>query len=728
MLIQQSRLPSRAGASSAVRTRSPCILTPDSVGAVPHDRNPANCEGTDNMNRGSDSMTLDTLNRAQRRRTAAIVSPLLAGLALVVLLASPSSAQAPPKLTVNGVTVSGASVIAAVTVADSTGKPIAGLADSSFAVEIDGQPVPSIELDSNVDSALPLGMVLTMDISNTMSPASISGAKDAFSGLIRALRSTDEATLVTISTQVTQVVKPTSDQAALIAGVNGVNPGGRTALYAAVVRSVEYAKAAPQPRKVIVLVTEGGGRVGEEFGGASGDISRTMALNATATGGAAVFVVGIGKEADVTFLSALAQNSGGQYTSASSGKDVARLYTLISERLRLEYSLTAPLPTGLPAGLHTMTVTANGARGQTTFTTSVAIAAPPPPAFTGLAAELTQKSVVKVTNLPTGSNVRFLLDGQAVTNPGASDRRSIELDPYKLDPKAPHTLRAQYDPADAAKAVEASFRVVSLPPKIVQPTTLPGLRPGDFVRVELLAQAGSNPEVTYLVDGQAVETDTAKPYEFTLPPASGFAAGEHTFAVSVDAGGQKVEQSFAFQGPKPPGAKSNALAYGILALFVVAALGAAGYGGRVALARSKARRDALVVTDAPERLIEWADAHRGDRTLPQPVAPVGETKPAGPWGVFEVIEGDGAGSEFPLKEDRELVGRGKFCSVRLMDKTIEEAHFVVTREGELLASTPTCRVLIDGAEVRSGQLVDGSEVRLGGTVLRYRSGETAQDA
>ena len=165
----------------------------------------------------------------RRRRASTLRRPLplpfafgaglLAGMVLFTAVAGQTFAQAPVKLTVNGVTVSGASVIASVTVADSSGKPIAGLADTSFAVEVDGRAVSGIELDSNVDSALPLGMVLTMDISNTMTPASIAGAKDAFSGLIRSLRSTDEATLVTISTQVTQVVKPTSDQAALIAGV-----------------------------------------------------------------------------------------------------------------------------------------------------------------------------------------------------------------------------------------------------------------------------------------------------------------------------------------------------------------------------------------------------------------------------------------------------------------------------------------------------------------------------
>ena len=670
-------------------------------------------------------MRFDVKSRLYDSPKAGLARVALSGLLILVafVAAGPASAQTPAKVSVNGVTVSGSSFTASVTVADSTGKPVAGLTDASFTVEVDGQPVASVDADSNVDTALPLGMVLTMDISNTMSPASIAGSKEAFTNLIRSLRPTDEATLVTISTQVTQVVKPTSDQAALIAGVNGVTPGGRTALYAAVVKSVEYAKAAPQPRKVIVLVTEGGGRVGEEFGGASGDISRTMALNAAATGGAPLFVVGIGKEADVVFLSALAQNSGGQYISASSGSEVSQLYTLMSDRLRLQYNLTMPLPVGLPAGEHKVKVTSNGVTGEASFTTTVAVAAPPPPAFSGLAAELTQRGLVKVVNVPSSADVKFLLDGQPVTSTGTSERRAIELDPWKLAP-ATHTLRAQWDANDPAKALESTFKVVALPPKVLQPTSLTGLRPGDFVRVELQVQAGVPTSVTYLVDGQPVETDTEKPYEFTLP-ATGFAAGEHTFAFSVDSGGQKVEQSFVFEGPKPPAKKSNTTAYALLAICALAALGAAGYGGKTLMARAHERKGALVVTDAPERLLQWADAHRGDRTRPDVPEEAAATDPTGPWGELEIVEGAGAGSKFPLKEDRELVGKGKFCSVRLADKTIEDAHFLVTHDGQVIASTPTCRILIDGAEVRGGQLADGSEIRLGGTVLRFHAGEAA---
>ncbi|MEP6872067.1 MAG: VWA domain-containing protein, partial [Anaerolineaceae bacterium] len=316
-------------------------------------------------------------------------------LLLAMGFATAATAQTAGKVTVGGVTTDETTLSALVIVSDGSGRPVAGLSAGSFTVQVDGQPVLGAAVDANADAALPLGLVLVMDISNTMSTTSIAGAKEAFTQIIRSLRPADEATLITISTTITQVVKPTSDQAALIAGVNGVTPGGRTALYAAVVQSVGYAKAAPQTQKVVVLVTEGGGRVGEEFGGASGSISRTMALDAASSGVAPLYVVGIGKEADVTFLTALATNSGGQYISASSGSEVSQLYARLSDRLHRQYNLSVSLPEGLAAGSHTVSVTTNGASGQASFTTAKAVpaaAVAPSPSFAGIATELTVRS------------------------------------------------------------------------------------------------------------------------------------------------------------------------------------------------------------------------------------------------------------------------------------------------------------------------------------------------
>ena len=659
---------------------------------------------------------------ALRRRVVGFTFTAL----LLALGLTSASAQTVGKVTIAGVTANGSTLTALVTVTDAAGKPVPGLRADSFTVQIDGQPVAGASVDTGADSALPLGMVLVMDISNTMSTSSIAGSKEAFAQLIRSLRPSDEASLVTISTQVTRVVEPTSNQGALLAGVNGVTPGGRTALYAAVVQAVGYAKAAPQAQKVIVLVTEGGGRVGDEFGGASGNISRTMALDAASTGGAPLYVVGIGKEADVTFLTALATNSGGQYISASNGSEVSQLYTRLSERLRLQYNLNVTLPEGLPAGPHTVTVTSNGVSGQGIFSTTVAVpaAAIAPvllPAFSGLGSNLTARTVAKVTNPPAGSSVTFLLDGQPAT--ASADKRSIDLDPAKLDPSRPHTLRAQFDPADPTNMIETTFNVAPLAPKITDPAGVIALRPGDLVKVTVQSQPGVAPVVRYLVDGQEIEADTAAPYEFTLAK-DGFAEGSHKLSLVAEANGLKSEQVFEFAGPKAPAQSSNALKFALLALFALAVLGGAGYGGWTLVGKAKERRGALVVADAPERLMKWAEAHRVEKPKGWMEPEAGLASP-GAWGTLEITHGAGTGTRFPLTGSRVLVGSGKFCTVRLNDKDVQETHLLMTPAGEVFASTPTCVLALNGEETRGGVLADGMLLGVGGTVLRFTTAASA---
>ncbi|MEO6397334.1 MAG: VWA domain-containing protein [Tepidiformaceae bacterium] len=660
------------------------------------------------------------------------ITRMIAALALVLIAAfgasAGASAQAGTKVTLSGTTTNGTTISTSVTVSDASGRPVQGLASDSFAVQIDGQPVPGATLDATAGAAVPIGMVLVMDISNTMSPASISGAKDAFTQVIRSLRPSDEATLVTISTAVTQVVKPTSDQATLIAGVNGVTPGGRTALYAAVVQSVGYAKAAPQSQKVIVLVTEGGGRVGDEFGGASGNISRTMALDAAATGGAPLYVVGIGKEADAVFLTALATNSGGQYISASNGSEISQLYSRLSERLRLQYNLNVSLPEGLPAGAHTISVTSNGATGQASFNTTVpvptAVVAPVlVPALTGIGGELSVRTTAKVTNVPGGSPVTFLLDGQPAAANASGDRRSLDLDPFRLDPSRPHTLQAQYDPADPTRILEATFNVAKLAPKITDPAGVISLQPGDSITATVQAQPGVVTTVRFIVDGAEIETDSAVPYQFTLAK-DGFAAGSHSLKLVAEANGLSTESVFEFAGPKAPAQSSNALKLVLLALVALALLAAGGFGGWTLIGKAKERRGALVLSDAPERLIKWADAHRVERPRPEAAeAPV--QPPRGVWGTLEITQGAGAGTKFSLSGSRVMVGSGKGATVKLNDKDVEETHFLLTSSGEVFASTPSCALSLNGEETRGGKLVDGALLRVGGTILRFSAAPSA---
>ncbi len=100
---------------------------------------------------------------------------------------------------------------------------------------------------------------------------------------------------------------------------------------------------------------------------------------------------------------------------------------------------------------------------------------------------------------------------------------------------------------------------------------------------------------------------------------------------------------------------------------------------------------------------------------PSPVV----SKDGRPWGRLVVVEGKDAGQTFVLNEDTELVGRARFCSVRLKDQEIAAAHFLVSRDGSVHPSTPGCALEVDGSIARYRPLADGSLIRVGRTCLRF---------
>ncbi|MEP6870466.1 MAG: Ig-like domain-containing protein, partial [Anaerolineaceae bacterium] len=329
----------------------------------------------------------------------------------------------------------------------------------------------------------------------------------------------------------------------------------------------------------------------------------------------------------------------------------------------------------------------------------------------------------KVTNLPAGTGVTFTLDGQPLAA-NSGDKRSVDLDPAKLDPFRPHTLQARFDPLDPSKAIETTFNVATLAPKITDPAGVIALRPGDLVKVTVQSQPGVVPTVRFVVDGTEVEVDAAAPYQFTLAK-DGLATGAHKLALVAEANGLRSEQLFDFAGPKAPAQDSNALKYAFLALLALALIGGAGYGGWTLLGSAKERRESLVVTDAPERLIKWADAHRVERPQAQP-RPEPKRDAADAWGMLEITQGAGVGTKFLLCGSRVMVGRGKSCTVKLNDKNIQETHFLITSAGEIFASTPSCSLALNGEETRDGVLMDGALVGLGGTVLRFTTIASAE--
>lgn len=634
--------------------------------------------------------------RAARCRTLLV----LLGLCAVALPGGLSRAQqSPARLDVVAVRVEERQLTLSIALLDGASNPVPGLQSNSFSVSIDGAAVAPGAVSTGLDAALPLGIVLAVDTSGSMQGASLTSARQAILPLVNAMQANDQAALLTFAQAVNVAVPLTGETGTLAAAINAMTATGNTALFAGVVRASELAAAAPQPRRAVVLLSDG-----EDFGAASGGITRERALEAARAAGVPFFVVGLGQEVDQQFLTGLASTTNGQYFAATDPAQLSGLYARISDRLRQQYTVVVPLPANLAGGSHRITVTAGGVTGAASFET----AGPPPRGIEidELPGELTRETVVSVSGAPTGATVEFALDGEPIDPlPGG---RSIRLDPYALDPATPHTLTVR---VPGQEPLTRTFRVAALPPLLVAPREIPGLQPGDLLRLTLTAQPGPV-SVTFFADSREVQTLQAPPFEFIVPE-DGFEPGDHQVRVVIANAAGSVEAVYGFTTPGRPG--PNYAAYALLALAVAVVFGGGVYGAGRAIAWYRARPRPIDVSGVGSQLAEWAELRRGGRgEEPQAAAP---PNAPGPWGRLTVAAGPDAGRVFELRDDVELVGRGSFCSIRLSDPAVEPAHFVISRDGRLNASTPTAKVEVDGAAIHSALAATGARIRIGTTEL-----------
>ena len=227
---------------------------------------------------------------------------------------------------------------------------------------------------------------------------------------------------------------------------------------------------------------------------------------------------------------------------------------------------------------------------------------------------------------------------------------------------------------------------------------------------------------SYLVDGTEVERDTEPPFEFVLPQ-SGYASGNHEVEVVLSGPGGESRVVYGFAGPKANGTNvAGILLLALLGLLIVATAWFGFRRLRTYLANREPRPPAQ--ESAPPDLANWVQSPRAGITPRSEPAQDESVAPARTWAILRVIEGPDAGKVFELSAETELVGRGKFCTVRLSDSSLKDEHFIITSGGQLVPSAPGNEVSVDGESVKATRLGDRTIIRAGGTKFAFeRVGE-----
>ena len=254
-------------------------------------------------------------------------------------------------------------------------------------------------------------------------------------------------------------------------------------------------------------------------------------------------------------------------------------------------------------------------------------------------------------------------------------------------------------------------------PQILSPTELPGLRPGDLVRITVVSQPGTSTTVTVTVDGRALVGLDSAPFSFTVP-RDGLGPGDHVVELRASGPAGSSARTFPLAIARPAGS-SSALAYGVIAVCALAGLAAA-LGALWWLAGRVRRRDRHEVRALAG--LGWL-RHRGSPPESDAMVAAAPGEDA-PWGEIEVLSGPAAGTRFALRAERELLGSGKFCSIRVGDSSLAAAHAVLSRDGIAIPSTPECALSVGGRLANSVELRPGTEFQAASVLLRFEAAAT----
>lgn len=288
----------------------------------------------------------------------------MTSLALALALVAAASQAPPPPVFAVGVE----SVYVDVFVTEG-GRPVVGLTASDFELRDNGvrQPVEVVAVES-----FPLTTFLVLDTSGSVNGDKLEKLRAAGRALLGGLRTGDEAALVTFDEEVRVRVPPTSDRGHLDRALEGIRPGGATALFDALYAGTMLASG--RGRSLLVVFSDGEDNLSW--------LEAPQVRRVLVESNVLVQAVGIVTEEEragwpetlrgreppeaphVQALRQLAEATGGRFWGASAPGQLADAFLAILEAMKARYVLRFEPSRAKREGLHELDVSLTRRKGK----------------------------------------------------------------------------------------------------------------------------------------------------------------------------------------------------------------------------------------------------------------------------------------------------------------------------------------------------------------------------
>jgi VWFA-related protein len=234
-------------------------------------------------------------------------------------------------------------VLVPVSVTDPSNRYVLGLEKQDFHIFEDD--VPQIITHFSSEDA-PLSIGLLVDTSGSMG-SKLDTSRRAVVEFLKTLNATDEAFLVEFSDQAELAVSLTSNSGEIENKLTSVNSGGLTALLDAVHTGLQEMKHAKNPRKALLIISDGGDNNSRYTSTQIADLVREADVQIYAMGvfePVLSFGLGIAKltTAEMSgpkLLSEIAEQTGGRALAATNLRELPGIAQRIGIELRNQYVL-----------------------------------------------------------------------------------------------------------------------------------------------------------------------------------------------------------------------------------------------------------------------------------------------------------------------------------------------------------------------------------------------------
>ena len=228
-------------------------------------------------------------------------------------------------------------VVVPVAVTDKSNRYVLGLEKENFQVLEDGAP-QTITHFSSEDAPLSVGLIV--DISGSIG-MKLTTSRQAVAEFLKTLNPDDEAFLVECSDQAEMTLHFTHDAGAIDKKLQSATSGGLTALLDAVRLGLDEMKEAKNPRKALLVISDGGDNNSRFTSQEVSDLVREADVQIFAMGVFEPLTFGLtaAEMSGPRVLSEISEQTGGRALAATGSKDLPGIASRIGLELRNQYVL-----------------------------------------------------------------------------------------------------------------------------------------------------------------------------------------------------------------------------------------------------------------------------------------------------------------------------------------------------------------------------------------------------